>query len=160
MSSHNIIDSNVIAISNGLHGDASLTCVQNANDFLKQIEEMVERSECFLIYDNSYKILNECKKHCNSANQTKLGTVFYKWVHQNIKKSKILLTDLPIDIETNDELLPPCFDGFDRNDRKYLFLALDFKEFNPSLHYGIDRGYQRYRQCFVEENIELSRLCD
>ncbi len=161
MSSHNIIDSNVIAIANGLHNTASLECMNNTILFLKQIEERVmSNDEVFLIYDTSFVILNEYYNHCGSGNEKKLGTAFLKWIHRNLNNpKKFNLQKLPIDIETNDELLPPCFDGFDRNDRKYLFLALDSKEFGPNLHYGIDRGYQRYKHCFEDENIKLSKLC-
>jgi len=161
MSSYHIIDSNVIAIANGLQTDASLQCEQNAIYFLQQIQEIADKNECILIYDDRFVILNECQRHCTNATKKRLGNVFLKWIHNNKNNpDKCKLQNLPIDIETNDELLPPCFDGFDRNDRKYLFLALAFKQSNPNLHYGIDRGYQKYSHCFIEENIELSRLCD
>ena len=161
MNSYHIIDSNVIAIANGLHGDASIECMQSSISFLKRIEEIVMRKDdVFFIYDTSFVILNEYFKHCGKGTEQKLGTVFYKWIHRNFNNSNIITQqNLPIEIENNDELLPPCFDGFDRNDRKYLILALQFKEFGPNLHYSIDRGYQRYSHCFEEQNIQLSKLC-
>lgn len=161
MSNYNILDSNIIAIANGLHGDASFECMMNSISFLKNIEEIIMNNEdTFLIYDTAFVILKEYHKHCSKGTEKRLGTSFYKWIHRNLNNpNKFKLQNLPIDIETNDELLPTCFNGFDRNDRKYLFLALYFKEFGPSLHYSIDRGYQRYNDCFEEENIKLSKLC-
>ncbi|MFZ1561731.1 MAG: hypothetical protein WAT37_17485 [Saprospiraceae bacterium] len=161
MSNYNIIDSNVIAIANGLHDTATIECMHNSISFLKNIKEIVmRRDDVFLIYDTSFIILNEYFNHCRKGAEKKLGTAFLKWVHNHKNnQKKIILHDLPADIEFNEELLPECYAGFDRNDRKYLILALDFKEFRPSLHYGIDRGYLRYSQCFEDENIELSKLC-
>ncbi|MBK7807851.1 MAG: hypothetical protein IPJ51_16380 [Saprospiraceae bacterium] len=161
MSNHNIIDSNIIAIANGLHNTASLECMNNSILFLKQIEERVmSNNDVFLIYDTSFVILKEYFNHCGKGTEKRLGTAFYKWIHRNINNpNKFILHKLPVDIDDNNDLLPPCFHRFDRNDRKYLSLALNFKEFRPSLHYGIDRGYPNHGDCFEDENIELSKLC-
>lgn len=161
MSNLNIIDSNVIAIANGLHDNATTECMQNCITFLKSMEGILMNNEdVFLVYDTTFIILNEYYRHCSSGTEKKLGTAFYKWIHRNLNNpKKFKLKELPVNFEIDNDLLPECFEGFDRNDSKYLFLALDFKLHNPCLHYGIDRGYQRYSDCFVAENIELSKLC-
>lgn len=160
MSNYNIIDSNVIAIANGLQTDASLQCQQNTIYFLQHIQEIVDRNECILIYDDRYIILNECQKHCTITNKNKVGSAFLKWVFRNKNfTEKFIFHNLPTDIDDNNDLLPPCFARFDVNDKKYLFLALYYKEFRPTLNYGIDRGYPRYNQCFIDEGIVLSSLC-
>jgi hypothetical protein len=104
MSSHNIIDSNVIAIANGLHNTASLECMNDTIIFLKQIEERVMvNNDIFLIYDSSYVILNEYYNHCGKGKEKKLGTAFYKWVHRNINNpNKFVLHNLPDDIDDNN----------------------------------------------------------
>jgi hypothetical protein len=160
MSKYNIVDSNIIAIANGLHDVASLKCVHDAIDFLKDMEERISKNECLLVFDTNYIILNEYHRHCTKFTTQKLGTVFYKWVIRNIYHSdKFLLEELPHDIENNDAIFPACFKGFDRNDKKYLFFGLKYKNHDGIIHYGIDRGYQNFSECFKAENIKLNQIC-
>lgn len=157
MKKFDIVDSNVIAIANRLHDTASLACIKNSIILLKQLEESLKNNDAILVLDNLFLILKEYQKHCYSPSPQYFGTTFVKWVFQNY--SKFTLYTIPKDIETNDNLLPQCFKGFDRNDRKYLYLSLLLKESSPTLHYGIDRGYMRYNHCFEIEGIALNEIC-
>lgn len=160
MEIYHIIDSNVLAIANELHDAASPHCTQNAINFLKMVQEKVDSSEPYIIvFDESQEVLREYRSHCPSNISQRFGSVFLKWLYRNHTKPQIIKINMPDDVENNSDLFPECFDGFDRNDRKYLFLALEYSRQSSTIHYGIDRGYKRFADCFVDNNIVLDEIC-
>jgi hypothetical protein len=156
LKTYSIIDSNVLAIANELHDAAELLCVKAASDFLRNMTNDLNR---IIVIDNLFAILNEYGAHCSPTSRQKMGFVFYKWIQRHKDSERVSKYLLPTNFEDDAELLPVCFAGFDRNDRKYLYLALQLKHKKPTVNYGIDRGYQRYAECFLNEGIILNELC-
>lgn len=160
MESFHIVDSNVLAIANELHDFASAGCVSNAITFLKNVKENIESSEDYkIVLDDLYEVLVEYTSHVTKFTNQRIGSAFLKWLFKNLTKTNIVMHRLPEDIEENPELFPECFSQFDRNDRKYLFLALQHNHQNSTIHYGIDRGYIRFSDCFDQNNITLDQIC-
>ncbi len=152
MENYHIIDSNVLAIANELHANANIECVTNTIEFLKNVKENLESSEDFkIVLDDSYIVLGEYKSHDSIFTNKRIGSAFLKWLFTNLARTNIIMHNMPQDIEDDLELFPDCFANFDRNDRKYLFLALQHNQQNSTIHYGIDRGYQRFSACFQEQ---------
>ena len=73
-----VIDTNVLAVADNLHGEVSPSCVAACARALENVSKMHR-----VVIDNDQRILREYKNVTKTGQKTP-GTAFLKWLHQNM----------------------------------------------------------------------------
>lgn len=151
-----IIDTNVLVVANQHHENASIHCVERCMDALAE----AHGDQVFL--DEGQRILDEYRHHCSHSGQPGVGDAFFKWLWDNQGNTchckKVLITphegrgfgEFPEDAN---------FDGFDRNDRKFVAVAVASNEEPPIIN-ASDTDWWDYREAFKKNGINICFLCE
>jgi len=128
-----IIDTNVPVVANGNSPQASPECVRNC---ARRLNEVTQHGK--LVLDDKWLILQEYQNNLRSTGQPGVGDAFLKWVltnYANPQRCEIVrITPKDYD-QTDFQEFPddPELEGFDRNDRKFVTVAISHPDRPPIL---------------------------
>lgn len=153
-----VIDTNVPMVANGSHEAASSQCIENCIDAL-----LHARANRIWI-DNQYLIIDEYKKCLSFAGQPGAGDAFFKWLWSNHANSahcrQVPINQAPgddwrvfIEVPEDAEL-----DGFDRDDQKFLAVALASGE-SPEILNASDSDWWDFRIPLERNGVRVRFLC-
>jgi len=150
-----VIDTNVLVVANGRHERAQAQCVEACIDAL----EGARRDP--VVIDDSQLILDEYRRHCTLSGQPGLGDAFFKWLWsrqadprhcrrvQITPHAKRGFKEFPADKRLKN---------FDRNDRKFVAVALAAGDAPPVLN-ATDTDWWHAREVLGEHGVTISFLC-
>jgi len=151
-----VIDTNVLLVANGDHGDVSDAC----------IAECVLRLQCMqaegtVVIDDAYRIVTEYlnKNRPNAAKGA--GNVFLKWLLRHtanpLRVHQVPLTEPRPDcfVEFPDPALEP---RFDRPDRKFVAVACAHPE-RPPVWQAADCKWLDWWRPLADVGIRVDFLC-
>ena len=151
-----VIDTNVAVVANGKTEQASPGCMLNCVDKLSQVRE-----EYRVLLDNGNLIFDEYKNRLSFSGQPGLGDAFFKWLFDNQANPehcrRITVTHHP-GREFKEFPEDPSLNGFDRDDRKFVAVALA-SETDPNVLNASDSDWWDYRQELSRHGIQVDFLC-
>lgn len=110
-----VIDTNVLLVANGLHGDVSPQCVEECVQRLLTLQ-----ARGTVVIDDGFRVLGEYRHKTQLRPPKGVGDVFLKWVLRNAGNlrhvEQVSLTERAPDefAEFPDQALQPSFDAPDR----------------------------------------------
>jgi len=150
-----VIDTNVLVVANGRHEPAQERCVGACIDAL----ERARRDQ--VVIDDGQLILGEYRKHCSLSGQPGLGDAFFKWLWSRQADPRFCrqvritphaqrgFVEFPGDRRLQD---------FDRNDRKFVAVALAAGDSPPVLN-ASDTDWWHARQVLAEHGVTICFQC-
>lgn len=153
-----IIDTNVPVVANGKSPQASPECILNC---VKQLNK-VKQSGKFVLDDN-WLILQEYKNNLRSTGQPGVGDAFLKWVLTNytnpLRCEMVRITPENSD-QTNFMEFPsdPALIGFDKDDRKFIAVALAHPDKPPILQ-AVDVQWWQMQVALNQAGVQIEFLC-
>lgn len=152
------VDTNVLAIANRIHGQASEECIYRCSLRLFEISK-----NHIVLVDKGHQIFDEYRRYASARGAPGPGDKFFKWLWDNRANEKrcieVGLTPRPSDPEDFEEFPDALRQlGFDRNDRKFIAVAVTGSR-TPVVVIGIDRGYARYFAELLAEGVDVEFLC-
>ena len=151
-----VMDTNVAVVANGKTEQASPCCIRECIDRLSHIMD-----ECCLLLDDRHLILGEYERNLDPSGQPGLGDVFYKWLFYN-QANPEHCRKIPLKTHADREFeeFPddPNLESFDRDDRKFVAVALASGT-APKVLNASDRDWWRYRQALRQHGVEVVFLC-
>ena len=75
-----VIDTNVLAVAAGLHNEVSAGCVGAC---ARALDAATKHHR--VVIDNGWRILREYQSNVGKGKQKNVGTVFLKWLYQNMQ---------------------------------------------------------------------------
>lgn len=154
--SRRVIDTNVLIVANNRSSHATAECVLACVEAL----EACATSGVVLI-DDGWRIVNEYATYCSYEGQPGVGDRFFRWLFDNqadgSRCRKVPITDHP---DRVFEEFPPDPDlaGFDRNDRKFVAVALADAGGPPILN-ATDSDWWHFRKMFGRHGVDVEFLC-
>ena len=123
-----VVDTNVAVVANGYSKQASSDCVETC---AKRLED-ITRGEVKLVLDDKWIILGEYMRNLRS-NGVDVGDRFLGWILRNWENPERcdLVSITPINNSENEFQEFPtdsALNGFDRDDRKFIAVALAHPE--------------------------------
>jgi hypothetical protein len=115
-----VVDTNVLVVANGRDGDYSVRCQLAAIETLSALKA---RGRVGL--DELGEIIDEYRRYCRGSGEPGVGDEFFRWVfeHQYTHCERVHLT--PDEDRTYAEFPDdPDLTNFDRNDRKFVAVAM------------------------------------
>jgi len=153
-----VIDTNVPVVANGKSQQASPQCVINCANRLNEVKQKGK-----IILDDKWLILREYMKNLRSRGEPGVGDAFLKWVltnHRNPQRcDKVSITPKNSD-QTDFVEFPsdPALAGFDRDDRKFVAVALAHLDRPPVLQ-AVDVEWWQMRDFLYRANVRVDFLC-
>lgn len=152
-----IIDCNVPIIANGKHDAASPECVERCIDSLLSAQAQV------VLIDDNYLIFREYRKYLSHGGQPGVGDAFFKWLWDNQANLHCCRQVAITPDEDGDRVFkefPADADlaGFDRDDRKFVAVALASGE-QPWILNGSDSDWWHFREPLERNGVRISFLC-
>lgn len=152
-----VIDTNVAIVANGFHERASEQCIDAC------IESLLEAQASVVLVDDGYRIFDEYRRHLSHAGQPGVGDAFFKWLWNNQANfaSCRQVTITPCDPggrvfeEFPDD---PALAGFDRDDRKFVAVALASGE-HPWIANAADSDWWIFRSALTKHGVQMQFLC-
>jgi len=150
-----VIDTNVLVVANGGHPPASNDCV------LACIEALDAARAGVVLVDDGGRILAEYAHHASHAGQPGVGDRFFKWLwdHQATAEScfQVSITD---NADRGFAEFPddPELAAFDRNDRKFVAVALASAVQPPVLN-ASDSDWWDFRDPLTAAGVHVRQLC-
>ena len=151
-----IVDTNVAVVANGFTQQASDECVERC---VAELECIV--NGCVVVLDSGGLILEEYQKKLNFSGHPGAGDSFFKWLFFNQANPehcrKVAITP---HADHGFEEFPddPTLANFDRDDRKFIAVALASK-INPPILNASDTDWWNYLDTLKQHGIEVSFLC-
>lgn len=151
-----IVDTNVAVTANKLAEQANSDCVEQCINELKETQ-----SSHRVLLDKDDEILGEYQKHLSLSGKPGPGDAFFKWLWRNQNNNacsrKVPITQHP---EREFEEFPhdPELDSFDRNDRKFVAVALASGT-NPEILNASDTDWWNYRKPLERHGVNVNFLC-
>lgn len=150
-----VVDTNVLAVANRRHAPAHERCVGACIDALERA-----RREAVVI-DDSQLILDEYRRHCSFSGQPGLGDAFFKWLWSRQADPwhcrRVPITPHPkrgfVEFPADQRLK-----GFDRDDRKFVAVALAAGDAPPVLN-ASDTDWWLAREVLGDHGVMISFLC-
>lgn len=150
-----VIDTNVLVVANGRHEPAQERCVGACIGALEQARRET------VVLDDGQLMLDEYRRHCAFAGQPGLGDAFFKWLWNRQADPRhchrVRITPHPkrgfVEFPADKRLR-----GFDRNDRKFVAVALAAGGSPPVLN-ASDTDWWHARQVLGEHGVTISFLC-
>ena len=152
-----VVDTNVVVVANGRSEQASFHCVETCGERLEEIM----RGEMKLVLDNRWIILREYMQNLRS-NGADVGDRFLGWILVNKDERCDLVPITPIDGAENEfEEFPddPALAGFDRDDRKFIAVAVAHSERPPILQ-AVDSQWLDFRNAFRRNGMTVEFICE
>ncbi len=152
-----VVDTNVAIVANGRHEAASDQCVDACIDALLAAQGDV------VLVDDGYRIFDEYQRHLSHAGQPGVGDAFFKWLWSNqanpVCCRQVGITPADLDgrvfLEFPDD---PELEGFDRNDRKFVVVALASGD-DPAILNASDSDWWEFRDALRRHGIRTEFLC-
>lgn len=148
-----VVDTNVAKVANGEAEQAGSSCVTRYIDKLLDIR----RHGC-VVLDQGGKILEEYDKSLEFSGPNP-GDEFFRWLwlNQSTCSRKVSITEHP---ERGFENFPddPELDGFDRDDRKFVAVALA-SGISPEILNASDTDWWHYLEPLQQHGININFLC-
>lgn len=150
-----VIDTNVLVVANGGHPPASEACT------LACIEALDAARAGRVLVDDGGRILAEYGQHASHAGQPGVGDRFFKWLwdHQAVVNC---CTQVPIsdDVARGFAEFPddPALATFDRNDRKFVAVALA-SGLRPPVLNASDSDWWEFDAALRHHGVEVDYLC-
>lgn len=153
-----VVDTNVAVVANRKSPQARAACVKQCIQELRRIQGDADRR---ILLDNDGLILNEYRRQLNPSGQPGSGDAFYQWLRDNqwIDKHCRKIDITPHDNRDFEEFpSDPALAGFDRNDRKFVAVAVASGHSPPILN-ASDTDWWDHRAALKHNGIEVAFLC-
>ena len=148
-----VVDTNVAKVANGETEQASPNCVTRCIDQLLDI-----RQHFHVVLDQGGKILEEYERSLEFSGPNS-GDEFFRWLwnHQGTHSRKVPITEHP---RRGFENFPdePDLHGFDRDDRKFVAVALASGT-DPEILNASDTDWWNYREPLERHGVKIKFLC-
>lgn len=149
--SHFVVDTNVIMVADGQSPQASPACVECS---INALEEVKTGKICL---DEGMRILIEYMQNLGYAGRPGLGKAFAKWVWENQANPDV--GEVVRIYPNNDREFEEFPDnhllkGFDRNDRKFVAVALA-SPFKPEIMNAVDKHWWVYREQLKQHDVKI-----
>jgi len=154
-----IVDTNVAKAANREADHVGAQCVAASMEALKEV-----RSECVVLLDKQGLILGEyIDSGLAFAGRPGVGSAFFKWVFDNQANDahceKVAITPTRDNGESFAEFPnDPDLVGFDRDDRKFVAVALA-SGCDPSILNATDTDWWDYRDALHRNGVRVQFLC-
>ena len=151
-----VVDTNVAVVSNGETEQAGADCEENCVAVLRQSME----HDRFLL-DESDLILEEYRKRLSPSGQPGIGDAFFRFIWENQANErhcrKVAITR---NAEREFDEFPddPSLNGFDRDDRKFVAVAIAAGS-APKILNASDTDWRDYRQELRQHGVEVEFIC-
>jgi hypothetical protein len=152
------MDTNVAVVANGRAPQARDGCVETCISRL-----LAMRNHHRVLLDERGLILDEYRQHLSPSGQPGPGDAFFKWLWYN-QANPEHCRQVPVtpidDAHRSFEEFPddPDLTGFDRNDRKFVAVALGSGEQAPILN-ATDRDWWEHRAALLRHGVQIQFLC-
>ena len=151
------MDTNVAVVANKRETpQASEDCVRECIARLRHI-----RDACRLLLDDQNLILDEYRKHLRPSGQPGPGDAFFKWLYENQAQQehcrKVPVHPRP-DREFEEFPEDPNLDAFDRDDRKFVAVAMASGT-NPQVLNASDTDWWLHRHTLQQHGVDIVFLC-
>lgn len=153
-----VMDTNVAVVANGMTEQAGQTCVSTCIDKLRQV---VEGEKYIILLDDKYLILEEYRKNLSPSGQPGYGDFFIQWLlesQSNERHCRIVSVTLHEDREFEEFPDDPALTSFDRDDRKFVAVALASGS-NPRVLNASDTDWWHHRESLRKHGVEVAFLC-
>lgn len=153
-----IVDTNVLVVAN----DSALLrhpseCVTACCDAIEEIEDRGR-----VVLDSRWEILGEYEANVRSEGQPGVGDAFLKWILTNLSNPRrclqVPITPLNAPPWYGEFPERPDLAGFDRNDRKFVAVALSYGGRAPILN-AVDTDWWIFRSPLEELGVKIEFLC-
>ena len=153
-----VVDVNVAIVANGKSPQADLDCMARCVDALEDIS-----TKGLIVLDDDMRILSEYLRHLSPKGEPGLGDAFMRWVweHQAVVErcERVILTPSgPGEADVAEFPADPALASFDRNDRKYVAVALA-SERHPNILNAVDPDWWQYKDALARNGARLQFLC-
>jgi hypothetical protein len=150
-----VIDTNVLLVANGLHGDISPECVIECVKSLLKLQETG-----VIVIDDGFRILGEYMHKTSLHPPIGVGDKFLKWLLRHSgspRVEQIALTEIRPDIyaEFPDPTLEPHFDA---PDRKFAAVAHAHPE-GPMILQAADCKWLDWWQALQDKGVIVRFIC-
>ena len=151
-----VMDTNVAMVANGSATQASPDCITRCLDRLQKIQD-TER----IVLDDMGRIFDEYLGNLSLSGQPGPGDVFFKWLWNNQGNTDLCqrVHITPHEARVFEEF--PDSDelrDFDRNDRKFVAVAIASGEEPPILN-ASDTDWRHHRLSLESYGIRIDFLC-
>ncbi|MCC6528844.1 MAG: hypothetical protein IT471_01100 [Pseudomonadales bacterium] len=151
-----VVDTNVLLIANGQHGDVSPACVRHCAERLLRITQTGR-----IAIDDGFRILREYGNKANSNRGRGPGDAFLKWVLQNhavtARCDRVAITETAPD-QFEEFPVDPELVAFDPPDRKFVAVARAHGEQPPILQ-GADSKWLGWADALARHGVTVDFLC-
>lgn len=150
-----VVDTNVLCVANRRTPHASAQCVQQTVRALQTVS-----TTGHLVLDRGLLIMSEYRG-CANAGQPGVGDAFLKWVLTNwANRERCTLVTITPNADRQFEEFPnnPALTGFDRDDRKFVAVALAHPELPPILN-AVDTDWWEFREALETHGVRIEFLC-
>ena len=151
-----VIDTNVLLVANGAHGDISAGCVEEC---VRRLQAM--QASGTVVIDDGYRIVSEYMNKNRPNAQKGVGNVFLKWLLQNSanlqRVQAVPLTEQAPDCyaEFPDPSLEPKFDA---PDRKFAAVANVHPD-KPPVWQAADSKWLDWWPALSAKGVQVQFLC-
>lgn len=157
MTTHVVIDTNVLVVANGGHEAAGLSCVDNC------IAALIAARNATVIVDDGYRMFEQYRQYCSHAGQPGVGDAFFKWLwdYQGMPATCMQVAVSRIGPEPTDFAEFPQdqrLAQFDPADRVFVAVAIASGVKPPILN-ASDTDWWNARTALAENGIEVQFLC-
>lgn len=152
-----VIDTNVGVVANGRHPEAGIECIASCITALGDARRRV------VLVDDGLRIFSEYRRHFAGSGQPGAGDAFFKWLWDNQGNRKycrqITITAVA-GADDDFEEFPddPALTGFDRNDRKFVAVALA-SGVSPVILNASDTDWWIFRVPLADHGVHVTFLC-
>lgn len=153
-----VIDVNVAIVANGHSPQANLACVSACVNTLASVFK-----DGIIVLDDDMRILREYRRNLSPKGQPGVGDAFMKWVWDNQavinRCERVKLT--PKGSGATDFVEFPAvpeLKGFDKDDRKYVAVALASSN-SPEVLNAVDTDWWNHRKALRKNGVRLRFLC-
>jgi len=153
-----VVDTNVPVVANGRSEQADPDCVLAC---IGKLEEIT--SGGVVVLDDGMRILDEYMNNLSMSGQPGAGDGFMKWVWQNqavTERCERVRIQPRREDDHDFEEFPrdPALAGFDRDDRKFVAVALASSG-DPVVLNAVDPGWWTHRDALHKHGVRLTFLC-
>ena len=154
-----VVDTNVAVVANGKSEQASEQCVDSCAERLDQIMYGAVK----LVLDDDWRILDEYMRNLHSRGDD-IGDRFLAWslrYRTNPERCE-LVSITPVEgLENEFEEFPvdPALKAFDRDDRKFIAVALAHPEKPPILQ-ATDTQWWDFRDALSRNGVTVEFICE
>ncbi len=156
-----VVDTNVPIAANGGSEQASPDCVLACVQHIEQITR-----EGMLVLDDRWYIIREYMHRLHSSGQPGVGDAFLRWVliNQANPARCDLVKITPVDVNnpngTDFAEFPndPALGKFDRDDRKFVAVAIAHPEHPPILE-AVDFKWWNFKDVLYTHSVMIEFLC-